>query len=242
MGRDLTELEEQWLLASGWKVLPAALVRHTCQEGASRENARKALPAGRVRTTPWLGWTSRQSRYDQQALCGFSHDSAALLGGLCLHAVCPGSFAGSRHWGCRRGPGPLFCRPRAFLLVTVGAGPVKPSFRSSGPRDLAPLFHPFLFGPFCDTSRKERGGRRHGRSQGDLPAMGKSKSHAPSSAVVGPTTSYMHVCVSACTRRRWPEGHLQWGCPEATSATHSSPRERPDPHQDSHLFSLPMWP
>jgi len=73
--------------------------------------------------------------------------------------------------------------------------------------------------------------------------VGKSKSHAPSSAVVRPTTSYTHVCVSVCTaRRRWPEGHLQWGCPEATSATHSSSRERPDPHQDSHLFSLPMRP
>ena len=51
------------------------------------------------------------------------------------------------------------------------------------------------------------------------------------------------VCVYACTTKRcWPEGHLQWGCPEATSATHSSPRERPDPHRDSHLFSLPMRP
>lgn len=42
MGWDLKELE-QWLLASGWKVLPAALVSHTCQEGASGENARKAF-------------------------------------------------------------------------------------------------------------------------------------------------------------------------------------------------------
>lgn len=61
----------------------------------------------------------------------------------------------------------------------------------------------------------------------------------------GRTHNLVHarVCASACiARRRWPEGHLQWGCPEATSATHSSPRERPDPHRDAHLFSLPMRP
>lgn len=45
----------------------------------------------------------------------------------------------------------------------------------------------------------------------------------------GWTHSLVHarVCVCACTTKRcWPEGHLQGGCPEATSATHSSPRGR----------------
>ena len=81
------------------------------RKGQSGRTPEGPLPAGRVRTTPWLGWTSRQSRYDQQALCGFSHDSAALLGGLCLHAVRPRSFSGSRHWGCWTGSGPLPAGP-----------------------------------------------------------------------------------------------------------------------------------
>lgn len=43
LGWDLKGLGEQRLLASGWKALPAALVRHTRQEGASGENARRAF-------------------------------------------------------------------------------------------------------------------------------------------------------------------------------------------------------
>lgn len=81
------------------------------RKGQAGRMPERPLPAVRVRTTPWLGWTSRQSRYDQQALCGFSHDSAALLGGLCLHVVCPRSFSGSRHWGCRMDSGLLPAGP-----------------------------------------------------------------------------------------------------------------------------------
>ena len=38
------------------------------RKGQAGGTPERPLPAGRVRTTPWLGCTSRQSRYDQQAV------------------------------------------------------------------------------------------------------------------------------------------------------------------------------
>ena len=60
--------------------------------------------------------------------------------------------------------------------------------------------------------------------------MGKSKSHAPSSAVAGPTTSYMHVCVCVCVcmRAQPKDAGLRGTCSGAVQRPPAPPTPVPE--------------
>lgn len=62
----------------------------------------------------------------------------------------------------------------------------------------------------------------------------------------GRTHNLVHAHVCACVRAQPEDAGLSATCSGAVQRPpvppHSSPRERPDPRRDSHVFSLPTWP
>lgn len=75
------------LLASGWKVLPAGSVRHTCQKGQVGGTPQRPPPASQVRATP-AGLDFQAEQGMKRKLC-VALSTAGLRGRAVSASVCP---------------------------------------------------------------------------------------------------------------------------------------------------------